>query len=157
MSRILGTNTVIAMFAQETGEVYLTLIKISHPSLSVPLRVTSDAVNTVSNGNTFISIPFNITLPSDEEGSPPKSQISIDNVSKEVVDALRSINNPATLDISIVRAADPDVEEATFFGFQLFNVQGDALQLSAELQIEDITTQQFPSDIFSPARFPGLF
>lgn len=153
----LTSAAVAAMFSQETDEAFLVLITISHPDLSEPMRVTSDSVPTVSRGDTFINYVFGFVLPSDEEGSPPQTQIVIDNVNKIIVDTLRSISTPAQFLIEIVRSSDPDTVEVMYDGFEMKTVRGDVFQISGELTIEDIATEPYPYRLFSPAEFRGLF
>ncbi len=156
MSRAISTAALTAMFAQDTGEAYLVLITISHPDLPQTLRVTSDRVNTVSRGMTFVAYPFEIKLPSDESNAPPKASITIDNIARDISDALRAIKNPANFNIEVVRSPAPDVVEASYVDFLLTNVKGDVFQISGELSIEDTTTAPYPYKTFSPAKFPGL-
>ncbi len=123
---------------------------------SSPLRVCSDAVNVISRGDTFVAYPFDLKLPSDEPGSAPTASVTIDNVSKEIVDNLRQIESPALFLMELVRAAEPDTVEIAFTQFQLKNVKGDVFQITGDLTVEDISTEPFPSKTFSPAAFPGL-
>ncbi len=157
MSRALSDDARAEMFAQETGEVYIVLVTVSHDELDDPLRVCSDGADTVSRGDTFVAYPFNLELPSDEEGAPPRATISIDNVERSIAESLRTISSPATFLIEVVRAADPDTVEVAYDQFQLTNVKGDVFQISGDLTVEDMATEPFPYLTFSPARFPGLF
>lgn len=155
--RTVSSTALRAMFSAETDEVFIVLLTISHPKLLPPLRVCSDSSDIVSRGNTFISYPFAITLPSDEESAPPKASITIDNVSKDIVDVLRTIDSPAEFTIEIIRAAAPDTVEIGYTEFELRNVKGDVFTLTGDLTVEDISSEPFPYKTFSPAAFPGLF
>jgi len=158
MSRsTLTSATVGSFFAQETEEVYLVLLTIDHDELSVPIRVSSDIVNTTSRGEEFIGYPFEILLPSDEEGAPPRAQVVIDNVHREICNSLRSISSPASFTIEVIRAANPDTVEVSWDNFELKNVRGDVFQVSGELTISDVITEPFPADAFTPSKFRGLF
>lgn len=155
--RSLSSATISALFASETDEVFLVLITITHDDLVETIRVTSDAVDTVSNGNTFYAYPFDIQLPSDEENSPPRASLVIDNVSREIADSLRSISTPASFKMEVIRAADPDTIEASWDNFELKKIHGDVFQIAGELTIEDVITEPFPGDSFTPSKFRGLF
>ena len=157
MSRTLSSAVLQSLYAQETDEVYLVLITISHEELADDIRVSSDMVDTVSRGDTYVAYPFEIALPSDEEGAPPRTQVVIDNVSKEIADNLRAITSPASFTIEVVRGADPDTVEISWDNFQLRNIKGDVFQISGELNIEDVTQEPFPADTFTPAKYRGLF
>jgi hypothetical protein len=70
---------------------------------------------------------------------------------------VRSLSTAPTALIEIVRAASPDTVEAQFVDFKLTNVTYDALRVEGDLTLEDFTAEPFPSAIFSPSLFPGLF
>ena len=83
--------------AQETGTAWLVLLTITHPGLPTPIRVTSDGVVTVHNGNTFDPFPFEVTLPDDVEGRAPQAHLRIDNTSQEIIALLRGLVTPPSL------------------------------------------------------------
>ncbi len=70
MARTLSANARRAVYAAQTGEVFVVLLVLDHPDLAVPLRFCSDAVNVISGGSTYIPFPFDITIP-DESDAPP--------------------------------------------------------------------------------------
>ena len=157
MSRSVSLAMQQAINASETGDVFIVLLTLSHASLAVPIRVSSDAVNTTSRGNTFIAFPFNLTLPDDTDTASPHAKLIIDNIDRSIVLAVRSITTAATLLIEIVRAAAPDTVEASFADFQLTNISYDAMLVSGDLTVENFTAEPFPSATFSPSLFGGLF
>lgn len=157
MSRTLSSTAISALYAQETGEVFVVLLTISHEALTQPIYVCSDAVNTVSRGITFISFPFELQLPDSTGEGPSVARLTIDNVSEEIESNLRKITSPPSVTIEIVRAAEPDLVETSFPGFILANVKADAAQVQADLVMEDLSIEPFPSDNFVPSLFPGLF
>jgi len=56
MPRTLSSLALQGIYSQETGTAYIVLLTLSHPTLPAPIRVTSDAVITVSQGNTYHSV-----------------------------------------------------------------------------------------------------
>lgn len=157
MSRTLSLLARQALFAPETGEAFLVLLTLDHPDLEEPIRITSDAVETLSRGQSFIAFPFDIIIPDDTESASPRARITIDNVDRTITASIRAMTAAASVTIEIVRAADPDTVEAAFPGFQLINVVYDALTVSGDLAIEDFTAEPWPAAVFSPAGFPGIF
>ncbi len=157
MSRTLSSASLAAVLAQETAEVFIRLITIDHPDLAAPIRVSSDAVDTVSNGNTYTAFPFELQLPDDSGDRPQTARLTIDNVSREIVQAIRSIQSPPSVTIEIVRAADPDTIEVSYTGFALRNVRYDAMVVSGDLTVDDFTTEPYPAGRFVPSLFPALF
>lgn len=134
----------------------LVLLKIEHSSLPDPILLVNNKENITSNGDEYIGFPFDIILPDSKEDSPPVSKIRIDNVSREIGQAIRLISTPPTVTISIVRQETPDVVEAEFAGMYLTNVSYDAFSVEADLQFEDLTREPFPAYTFSPANFRGI-
>ena len=134
----------------------LILLKIDHVDLSVPIFVVNDRVNVTSNAQEYIAFPFEIKLPDSLEDAPPRARLLIDNVSREIAQAIRDISTAASVTISVVLRVDPDTLELEFPTMRLTNVRYDALQVSGDLEFEDLTREPFPARTFSPAEFPGL-
>ncbi len=55
MSRSLSATFKQAAFAQETGEAFLVLLQFNHASFTVPIRASSDGINTYSRKNEIIA------------------------------------------------------------------------------------------------------
>lgn len=157
MSRSLTASLRGAMYAQDTDDVFLVLLTLSHPSFSPPIRVVSNTEDVVSRGETFVAYPFDIVMPDEQDRSLPRATLSIDNVSKEIGQAIRLIDSPVVVTIEAVRAEDPDTVEVAFSNFLLRSVRVDAGSVSGELEMEDLSREPYPSGHFTPAEFPGLF
>ena len=157
MSRAVSSLTRQALFAAETGEAFLVLLTLDHPDLAVPIRVTNDAVTTTSRGDSFVVFPFDLVLPDDQDNRPPRAKLVIDNIDRQIVQAIRSLSSAPTVLIEIIRAAAPDTVEAQFVDFRLTNVSYDVQRVEGDLTIEDFTAEPFPAATFSPSWFPGLF
>lgn len=146
-----------AMFAEETSDGLFTLMTIDHVDLAVPIRVVNNKVNIASRGNEFIAFPFEIILPESGSDRPPKAQLIIDNVSRELGQTIRTISSSPSVLIEVVRINDFDSLELSFPAFKLKNVRFDASQLRGDLVSEDLQIEPYPAHTFSPANFPGLF
>ena len=157
MNRTLSPQTLEAINAPETGDAFLILMTISHADLAVPIRVTSDGIDTQSRGNSFTAFPFELSLPDDEDNKAPRARLVLDNVDRSIVRAVRSLTSSPTILIEIVRAAAPDTVEAKFEDFRFTNISYDARTVEGDLGIEDFTAKPFPAAAFSPSLFPGLF
>ncbi|KKM70120.1 hypothetical protein LCGC14_1443930 [marine sediment metagenome] len=157
MSRSPSSTFIQAINAQDTNEVFLILIEITHVDTGLILRVTSDAVDTVSNGNTYVHFPFKLTLPDDTTDEMPSAQLVIDNVDRTLLNALRSISTPPVVNIKIVLASDPDTVEVDLSGFDLSNVSYDQQSITGRLQFKTYIMEPFPGERFNPNEFPALF
>lgn len=157
MTRTTSATFKAAVFAQETGEAFILLITISHDDLDDDIRVCSDGQQVTSNSLDYEAFPFQLTLPEVTEDGPPRARLVIDNVDKQIVEAVRTITTPPTVKIELVLASDPDTVEASFDDFVLRNIQYDMLTVQGELLLEVFETEPFPSAGFYPSNFPGLF
>jgi len=146
-----------AVFRSQTDEVFIVLLTIDHENLAEPIRVTSDAVNTISNGDTFIPYPFAVQLPSEQNDSVPIAKLSIDNVHRLIGQTIREIDTPPEVTVQIVLHSDPDLVEAEWTGLIIEKVSYNALTVEADIVGPDILNEPFPGDKFTPDKFPGLF
>lgn len=146
------------MFAQETGEVFLLLLVIEHPSLPAPIRVVNNTEDIDSGGVTYQRFPFELALPPENDEAPPTVSLRIANADRQIVQAVRSLAGEAmTVALSVVMASSPDTVEAGPYRFTLRDVTYDAAIVEGTLRFEDILNEPYPADEFTPARFPGLF
>lgn len=153
---------VRAAFDQETGEVVLVALTLEHDDLVQPIRVINNTEAVTVEGEEFVTYPFEISLPDDQDSGPPRARLAIDNVSREIAQSVREIASPVSVTIAVVRAVEgtdgwTGAVELSFPNFLLRDVKWDALQVSGDLQVEDLTREPYPAGSFTPASFPGLF
>lgn len=157
MSRTTSATFKQAAFAQETAEAVIVLIQIDHPTLSDPIRLSSDGADTIHNGDTYVSYPFNLSLPDDPQEGLTKGQLTVDNVGRDIVPWLRAMASAPTVTIKVVLASDPDTVEAEFTNFELTNVSYDAQTITGDLGITTFMNEPYPGGSFLPSQYPGLF
>jgi len=146
-----------AIYAQETDEVFIVLLEIDHADFASPIRVCNDSTDITSNGNVYTAYPFEIELPTDEDGDVPQARLIIDNVDRSLTEAIRSIQSPPTVRIMVVLVSDPDTVEIDLPGFVFTNISYDVMTITGTISIENFLNEPFPGDIFTPTQFPGLF
>jgi len=157
MSRTLSTAAKESIFAPETDLAWIVLLTISHASLTDDIRVARNTEDVISNGETYIGFPFEISLPQEREDSPPRVTLEIGNVDRQIVQAVRSLDSPADVTLEIVTSNDFDAVEAGPFVFTLREVQYDNLTVQGELSFEPILDEPYPVTNFTPGKFPSLF
>jgi len=167
MSRSVSLTFREAMNAQETGEVVIVLMTITHPSYPTPLRLSSDPTErlsetplrygTISRGETYLFCPFSTSLPDDVDERAPTARFMLQNVSRDLVEVVRSISSPAKAKIEVVLASSPDAVEIEYPEFDVKNASYNANIMTLELSIDALTDEPYPAGTFSPAGFPGLF
>ena len=146
-----------AIYSQQTNEVFIVLVEIDHDDFASPIRVCNNSEDITSNGNVYVAYPFQIELPSDEDGDIPQAQLVIDNVDRSLTEAIRSIQSPPTVRIMVVLVSDPDTVEIDLPGFVFTNISYDVMTITGIISIENFLNEPFPGDIFTPTQFPGLF
>jgi hypothetical protein len=165
--RILSLNFRKALFSQESGEVPIFLLTITHPSLTNPIYLSTDpttryqdvppAYRTVSRTINFLYAGIDVTIPDEQDKTPPASKLTIQNVTRDLIPLARSVSTPPLVKIEAVLASAPDSVEMTFGALQMSNLTYDANQLVFDLTMDALVTEPFPAGIFSPAYFGGLF
>lgn len=158
MPRSLSAVAKQAVFAQQTGEVFVVLLELEHPSFAGIIRVCSNDRPVVSNGYTYVPFPFEIVLPDDSEDGVSRVTLRIDNVDRRIVSEVRDVTSGAiSVRLFVVLASTPDVREVGPLLFTLRDVEYNATTVEGTLLHEDVLNESFPRDSFTPARFPGLF
>lgn len=164
--RQMSNAAKAAVYAQNTDECFITLVTINHASFSEPVRVASDPYEilpdagvrgVVSRGNEFIFLPFDIELPAQDDTGVARARISVDNVDRQIVAAVRTATSALSITIEIVLASDVDTPEVSVEDFRLDRVTYDAFTVSGDISVEFFDLEPFPSRRFTPSDFPGLF
>jgi hypothetical protein len=136
-----------ALLAQETEEVEVALVTITHDSLAQPVRVSSDATQrlstdplrygTVSGGIEYEFILMSALVPDDQKDAPPQTAIVLDNVDARLVEIAQSFASPpAEAEISIVMASAPDFVIQQFKRMQIVRVSFDESRVTFSLSRE---------------------
>lgn len=154
--RTLSIAAIRAMLSSSTGDVFLALLTIEHPTITT-VRVVDNTESITSRGHTYAPFPFGLVLPEDSDQGVARAQLQISNVSRELVDEIRSLTEPASVTLEIIRAEDPDLVEVGPFVFDLKNASYTVDAVTAELGYEPVRELGFPAGSFTPDRFPGLF
>lgn len=146
-------------------EVFIILITFTHPDLTDDIRISSDRKDTlttgvkgvVSNELEYVYIPFRIILPNLERGVIPMARVSVDNISREIVDTLSRITSPPNVRIQITLSTNPDIVEYDLDGLRLVGVTFNELTIDGNFSPEFYFTEPYPAPRFTPSRFPALF
>lgn len=167
MARTVSLKFLKAINAQETDELPVLLLTITHPDLvDGPERLCSSGYRIqqepllygmYSRGLRYLALPFSAVLPDDKEDSAPVAKLSMDNVDRDLVALLRSTTTPAEITMEVVLASSPDDVEIEFPPFDLVNADYDDATITISLAIDALATEPYPSGTFDPASFPGLF
>ena len=147
-----------AMFANQTGEVFLTCVTIEHADLATPLRLVNDVVDLPRAAGVFIAFPFRLTMPADSDTELPQVQLTVDNVDRSIVETIRSLASPPSVTLEVVLASQPDTVEAGPFPFQAKGAQYNASEVMLSLAFEaDLLSLRANRWLITPQSAPGSF
>jgi hypothetical protein len=165
--RILSLNFRKALFSQESGEVPIFLLTITHPSLTSPIYLSTDATErysttplmyrTMSRTIAFLYAGIDVTIPDEQDKTPPASKLTIQNVTESLIPLARSVSTPPSVKIEAVLASALDTVEMTWPALNMSNLLYDANQLVFDLTMDALVTEPYPAGTFSPASFPSLY
>ena len=136
------------VYAEQTGQAFLTLLSVDHPDLSEPLRFTSDGVATVSQSDVYTPLAFQAQMPDRAAGRQPQARLRLDNVNSQLVAALRGLQEFPTVDIYIVRASALDVREVEYTGLEVVGMDVSASAIELTLAQQDLAAVPFPARNF---------
>ena len=157
MSRPISNTARAAINAPQTGEVFLLILEINHDDLPSPIRVVNNNEAIISNGDTYLATAFNFSIPAQEEGIISNSRLSIDNVDRAIVLAVRSIASPPDVSVSVILASDPDTIEAGPWEFKLRNTTYNRQSVSGELVYDSHMRDNCGTIKYTTLNFPGMF
>lgn len=166
MSRNLSNAAKQAMYAQQTSEAFIALLTIDHENFEQPIRVASDSYEVLpdagvrgvlSRGDEYIYLPFTIELPQEDDSGVTQARISVDNISREIVAAVRTATSSLTVKLEIVLSSDVDSVEVSVDDFKLERVTYDVFTVSGTISLEYFELEPFPKARFTPSSFPGIF
>ncbi len=157
MSRDITLTAKQAIFSQESSEVFLILLTIDHVDLADPIRVVRNTKNIDSRGDTYVGLPFDVDMPEERDDRLGHVTLTIDNVDRKIVTAIRSLTSAPSVTMEIILASDLNTLEAGPFPFTLRDTEWDSLTVTGVLSFEDVLNEPYPGDSFTPATHPGLF
>ena len=163
MSRSLSAAALADLFAQESTKVWLLLLHIEHADLASDIDVVNNNEDVTSSAMgsgsvVYTAFPFAITLPSESEDEIlGQAKLVIDNIERTIVNAVRSISTPPTINLVIIHSDDLDTAVIGPMTFTLQDVGYNALTVEGTIGLPDLLNVQFPKESFNPNPTPGLF
>ena len=157
VKRDISEKAEISANKPETEQIWLVLLTLTHPDLEGPLRLVRDNVDIRSGGNLFNAFAFDIELPTDEEGKVPRGKLRIDNVDKQIVDAVIAIgSNPINVLTQVILKETPDIIEFENGSLKLRSVTCNEDTVEGTLTGEGFLKEPYPSGSINPTGFNSI-
>lgn len=141
---------------ESTEEVILCMLTVDHASFANPINVVNNGEDIISGGTTFQAFPFELDLPTDDEGVA-RTMVTIPNADNAIGTALLALTDPPNMRIRVALASNPDQIEMDFDGFELRAVRWNALFMEGEITQAQLASEPWPKTRVTPELFPGIF
>jgi hypothetical protein len=152
-------------------EVILHTLEIRHPTFTTPIRVVRDhhdftctlEADAPEDGGaevTFVAMAFDFILPEVSKATSPEIEISLDNISGEIIGYLDSAAQTADLIEVTYRpylASDttgPQMNPPLTLVIR--SVTADVFRVRARAGYADLSNRKFPNEVYDAERFKGL-
>lgn len=154
-----------------SNEVILHTLEIRHPSFIEPIRVVRDHSNfsafleadapaDAGAEVVFIAMAFDFIPPEVSKATSPEIEISLDNVSGEIIAYIdAAAQTPDMIEVTYrpYLASDPSGPQMNPpLTLVIRSVKADVFRIRARAGFADLSNRKFPADVYTTERFPGL-
>lgn len=149
------------LFTPHRDKIIRPLVTIDHESFATPLRFVSgdprEFSSLVSNGNTFITFPFEVSIPTDDDNEP-EARLTIQNVDDRIGTTILNLPNDALLiTLQVVLHDAPDVIELEVVNMEMVDVEINALTVSGRLILRGSVGEPCPGRTLTNRISPVFF
>lgn len=134
------------------------LLSINGGGMEDTLRIVDDTRDFVSQGHTFLGVPFQSILPTEAPKELPRSSVRIDNVGRELTQLLEQLPLGAELmaTLQVVYRAEPD---HVLYGFTapMSDIEATIFAVHAVIGVSTLLSRSVVAIRFDPHTAPGLF
>ncbi|OOW67089.1 hypothetical protein Xmar_07710 [Xanthomonas axonopodis pv. martyniicola] len=157
MPRILSASAAQSILAEDTAEVWLACLTITHAQLE-PIRIVNNTETVIRLAGAYRPCSFEAQLPDDTEEADGNVTIEIDNVDRAVARQVRTLNgDPPRCLLEVILAGSPDTVELGPFDFSILQADADVMTLSLQLgHEEEFLNQGVPAQTYTPTNSAGL-
>lgn len=150
-------------------DALLAFLLIEHEALDEPIRLVSDPLDYVYDGEEWIGIVFGYTILDDTDEAVAVAEVTLPNVDRRIGQALRLIAGEARLSLRILSAADFDLSVVprqpiatpgviySMPGYILKSAKVDAMQVTGQVGLHDYSQEPWPYISATQGRLPGLY
>jgi Domain of unknown function (DUF1833) len=160
-----------AYAAAPADTVILHTLEIWHPAFATPIRVVRDMADLQArleataprDGGqmvTFTALAFDLDLPPVDTAPVPEITITLDNVGREISDALdEAAISQDKIEVTYRPYLSTDLDGPQMdppVTMTLSDVEADPLRVIGHAAMLDFGNKAFPSITYTASRFPGL-
>jgi hypothetical protein len=145
-----------------TDDVVYHTLEFDHPSFPTPVYVVQgfDNITTGAPAVTWTALPFDLRLPEVAPIGPPQLTLTVDNVSRELLDAIDAAaesGQQISVTYRVYLASDlSKAQNDPPFTLKLINITVSATQVSATAALHNFANQRWPRKVYRDEQFPGL-
>lgn len=155
LSNSLSPSVLAQLFAQESGDPFLMLVTLTHPTFTA--RLVNNSSDIVSNAFVYTAFPMKIRLPVDDGESARDFQIELDNVSLQLISNLRAVTGDIGVRIDMILASMPDVIQMSHDELVIRSITYNGRRISARIVMDSFLNVELTSERYTPSAYPGLF
>lgn len=139
---------------QNRSSQIVTMLALSHPAIETQ-RFASDVKPITVQGQEYRAFPFSFQFPG-EGDTLPEAQLLIQNVTKEIGEAIRSVKGELFCMLGAVLREEPDQFIADYPRLVLRNASANNAFVTGTLAARSNSNSAWPGVSASPSRCPGL-
>lgn len=159
MPRDVSDLTLNEVYSMETGMVFLDIVKISHSELVEDIYLVNNNEDIEFEAVTYKASYFKFRLPQEIDGEVNTATLTMGNVDRQLIPALRTIQTPLTISMStiLVNTLTGDItREIGEYVFDLMQVSYNVDTITGTLVYDFKTQQSMGSIRINYNNFPGL-
>ena len=159
MSRPVSQTALRALFAQETDEVPLMCVTISHSSFATPYRLVFNTEPLQRALGEYEPFAFQLALAPETEDQMPQVQMTIDNIDRKILRAILTLpaGERVSMSMEVVLASQPDVVEVGPVDYKFLSINFDQAQITGTLGFDDDLFNVTLGQTYTPVNSPGVF
>lgn len=155
MSNELSAELQAEIFAQESGDPFLTLVTLTHVDFTIYL--VNNSKDITSRGNVYTALPMKIRLPMDDGETARDFQVDFDNASRILITNLRSVTGNIGVKFEMILASMPNVVQMSYEDLVLSSITYTGTKVSAKIVFDSFLGVEMTSERYQPTNYPGLF
>ena len=156
MSRDISQGNLEQLYSLESENAELILLRIYFNN--EVLYIARNFTDITFNGQVYTALPFDITLPDENDNGSNSAELSISDVGGEIYGIIRTTDElTAEFEIISQTVLGAQSSIAIFPNMRLSSASWEDTNATFNLFREDEGIYSFPKDKMDNTRFPGLY